>query len=158
MLSKVFTVIMASAICILCQGAVSKPAGHGGRHSKATPTQSHERMEKEERLIDLSSRSPSSREKTGIKFIGAEEKFGGGIRSFADKSALGFRDARMLKRAKTDRGAGCDRFSGYISERPNGDGAHCAAADFSSSDFATYEFQLGPHHVGSTSNNQHAKW
>ena len=62
-------------------------------------------MEKEERLIDLPSRSPSIREKTGIKFIGAEEKIGGGIRSFADKSALGFRDARMLKRAKTDLGA-----------------------------------------------------
>jgi hypothetical protein len=62
-------------------------------------------MEKEKRLIDLSSRSPSIREKTGIKFIGVEEKFGGGIRSFADKSALGSRDARTLKRAKTDLGA-----------------------------------------------------
>jgi hypothetical protein len=64
MLSKVFTVIMAAAICILCQGYVSKPAGYGGRHSKATATQSHERMEKEERVIDLPSRSPSIREKT----------------------------------------------------------------------------------------------
>jgi hypothetical protein len=62
-------------------------------------------MEKEKRLIDLSSRSPSIREKTGIKFIGVEEKIGGGIRSFADKSALGSRDARTLKRAKTDLGA-----------------------------------------------------
>jgi hypothetical protein len=73
------------------------PAGHGGRHSNATATQYHERVEKEKRLIDLPSRSPSIREETGIKFIGAEGNFGGGIRPFADKSALGPRDARTLK-------------------------------------------------------------